>query len=81
MGEMSKEEIETRLKELEQEEAHLRRRFNELQDKVQNAPGSHSPGSPPPEIKEAEREVHAVVLALIEIDRKRQELTVAASLR
>jgi hypothetical protein len=78
---MSKEEIETKLRQLEEEEAQLRRRFNEFQDRVQNAPGSHRPGTPPPEIKAAEREVHAVVLALIEIDRKRQELTVAASLK
>jgi hypothetical protein len=78
---MSKDDIERKLKELEEEEARLRRRFNELQDKVQNAPGSHRPGTPSPEIRAAEREVHAVVLALIEVDRKRQELTVAASLR
>lgn len=77
---MRKEEIDTELRKLEEEEARLRRRFNELQDKVQNAPGSHRPGTPPPEINEAEREVHSVVLKLIEIDRKRQELTVAASL-
>ena len=77
---MGKDEIQEQIRALEQEEAELRRRFNELQDKVQNAPGSHRPGTPPPEIKDAEREVHAVVLALIELDRRRQELTVAASL-
>jgi hypothetical protein len=80
MIEMSKEEIESKLKVLEEEEALLRRRFNELQEKVQNAPGSHRPGVPPPDVREAEREVHAVVLALVELDRRRQELTVAASL-
>lgn len=77
---MSRDDIEMKLEELQEEEAHLRRRFNELQDKVQNAPGSHRPGTPSPEIKTAEREIHAVVLRLTELDRKRQELTVVRSL-
>ena len=77
---MSKQEIEANLKVLEEEEASLRRRLGELQDRVQNAPGSHRAGMPPPEVREAEREIQSVVLALVALDRKRQELNVAASL-
>jgi len=78
---MSKDENQEQLRALQEEEARLRRRFNELQETVQNAPGSHRPGPVPQEIREAEREVQAIVLALVELDRKRQELIVAASLR
>ena len=80
MSEMSKQEIEAKLKVFEEEEASLRRRLGELQDMVQNAPGSHRPGVPPNKVKEAEREIQSVVLALVDLDRRRQELNVAASL-
>jgi hypothetical protein len=77
---MSREEFETRLKEFEREETRLRRRFEELQEIVQNAPGSHRPGVPSAETMKAEREIHTVVLALSDLDRKRQEITVATSM-
>jgi cell division septum initiation protein DivIVA len=77
---MTREEIESRLGDFEREELRLRRRIEELQDVVQNAPGSHSPGVPPAEILKAEREIQTLVLALSDLDRKRQELTVAMSL-
>jgi hypothetical protein len=77
---MSKEEFESKLRHFEQEEALLRRRLEELEDVVQNAPGSHSPGVPSAETMEAEREIQAVVLALSDLDRKRQEITVAMSM-
>ncbi|HEX8186061.1 MAG TPA: hypothetical protein VF747_14960 [Blastocatellia bacterium] len=77
---MSREDFESRLRELEQEEARLRRRLEELEDVVQNAPGSHNPGSPPAETMKAEREIQTIVLALSDLDRRHQELTVAISL-
>lgn len=77
---MSREEFETGLKEIDQEELWLRRRLEELQDVTQNAPGSHRPGAPPAATIEAEREIQTVVLALSDLDRKRRELTVAMSI-
>jgi hypothetical protein len=77
---MSKADIESKLKELEQEEARLRRRFNELQDVVQNAPGSHRPGHPSAEVLRAEREIQSAVLALVDLERRRIDLNVAYSL-
>jgi hypothetical protein len=77
---MAREEIESRLRDFEQEESRLRRRIEELQDVVQNAPGSHSPGVPSAETLKAEREIQTLVLALSDLDRNRQELTVAMSL-
>lgn len=77
---MSREELESTLREFDREETRLRRRFEELQEVAQNAPGSHRPGVPSAETMKAEREIHAVVLALSDLDRKRQELTVAMSL-
>lgn len=77
---MSKEEIHAGIKRAEEEEARLRRRLEELQEVVQNAPGSHRPGTPSRGALEAEREIRSVVLALTDLDRKRQELTVALSL-
>ncbi len=77
---MNREEIEAKLKEIEEEQLRLRRRFNELQDIVQNAPGSHTAGAPSPAVINAEREIHSVVLAICDLDRRRQELTVAASI-
>ncbi|HEY7912911.1 MAG TPA: hypothetical protein VIG62_13450 [Blastocatellia bacterium] len=77
---MSKEDIQARIKQAEEEESQLRRRLGELQEVVQNAPGSHRPGAPPQDALRAEREIRSVVLALSDLDRKRQELTVALSL-
>jgi hypothetical protein len=77
---MSREEFESRLRDFEREESLLRRRLEELEDVVQNTPGSHSPGVPPPKTMEAEREIQAIVLALTDLDRKRQEVTVAMSM-
>ena len=77
---MSREELESSLRELEQEEALQRRRLEELEDIVQNAQGSHSPGLPSAETMMAEREIQAIVIALTDLDRKHLELTVAMSL-
>ncbi|HST22739.1 MAG TPA: hypothetical protein VLR90_16565 [Blastocatellia bacterium] len=77
---MAKEEIESKLRELEQEQARLRGRLGELEDIVQNAPGSHSSGTPSAEVMKAEREIQTIVLDIVELDRKRQELSVAMSL-
>ncbi|MFP5265605.1 MAG: hypothetical protein ACLGJB_27290 [Blastocatellia bacterium] len=77
---MSREELESRLEEFDREETRLRRRFEELQDITQNAPGSHRPGVPSAETMKVEREIQTVVLALSDLDRRRQELTVAMSL-
>ena len=77
---MAKEEIESKLQKLEQEQTRLRGRLKELEDIVQNAPGSHSPGIPSAETLKAEREIQTVVLDIVELDRKRQELSVAMSL-
>ena len=77
---MSRAELESKLLELDQEEARLRGRLEELQDIVQNAPGSHSPGLPSAETVKAEREIQTIVLALTDLDRRRLEFTVAMSL-
>jgi hypothetical protein len=77
---MSKEDIQAGIKQTEEEESQLRRRLGELQEVVQNAPGSHRPGAPPSNVLQAEREIRSIVLALSDLDRKRQELTVALSL-
>ncbi len=77
---MSKEEIQASIKQLEEEESQLRSRLKELQQVVQNAPGSHRPGTPSRDVLQAEREIRSIVLALIDLDRKRQEHTVALSL-
>jgi hypothetical protein len=76
---MSREELESRLREFEQKEARLRRHLEELEDITQNAPGSHRSGVPSAETMKAEREIQTVVLALTELDRKRQELMIAMS--
>jgi hypothetical protein len=59
----------------------LRRRLSELEDKVQSAPGAHRPGAASADTIKAEREIRSVVLRLSDIDRQRQELTVALSLK
>lgn len=78
---MSKEDQESRLQELNREEAALRRTLEELQNLVQSAPGSHSPGTPSPEIMSAERDIQRIVLRLSDLDRARQEVTVSMTLR
>ena len=77
---MAKEEIESKIQELEQELSRLRERLRELEDIVQNAPGSHSPGIPSAEVMKAEREIQIIVLGIVELDRRRQELSVEMSL-
>ena len=76
---MAKEEIESELQGLEKEQARLRGRLGELEDIVQNAPGSHSSGIPSAEVIKAEREIQTIVLDIVQLDRKRQELSVAMS--
>lgn len=77
---MSKYEIEKRLADLEAEESRLRRRLNELEDVAQDAPGLHRPGKASIAAIQAEREIQTLVLGLTNLDRRRQELTVAMSL-
>ncbi len=77
---MAKEEIESELGGLEQEQTRLRQRLKELEEIVQNARGSHSPGIPSADVMKAEREIQTLVLDIVQLDRKRQELSVAMSL-
>jgi hypothetical protein len=74
---MSKDNSEAKLRELDQEEARLRRALDELEDVVQSAPGSHGPGVPSPEIISAERDIQKIVLRLSDLDRERREVTVS----
>lgn len=78
--ELSKAELELGLRDIGEQEDRLRRRLNELEDIVQNAPGSHRPGYPSAQTLQAEHDITTVVLALCDLDRKRQELTVEMSL-
>ena len=78
---MAREELELKLREIDEATAGLRRRLEELQNVVQNAPGSHRSGTVAPETLRAEREVRDVVLAIVEMDRRRQEVSVQLSLR
>lgn len=78
---MAKEEFELKLREIDEATARLRRQLEELEIVVQNAPGSHRPGPVSPETLRAEREVRDLVLAIVEMDRRRQEVTVELSLR
>jgi len=77
---VAKEECELRLQDLQQAKARLRLRLRELEDIVQNAPGSHSPGNPSPETMKAEREIQTIVLAITDLDRKSVEITISAGL-
>ncbi|HKY05259.1 MAG TPA: hypothetical protein VJQ56_10235 [Blastocatellia bacterium] len=61
---------ETRIQKLEDEQARLRRSLEEMEDYVQKAPGSHSPGVPPPDVIKAEREIQTIVLRLVAIERE-----------
>jgi hypothetical protein len=76
---MAKEEIESKLQDLEQKQAQLRHRLRELEEVVQRAPGSHSPGMPSAETMKAEREIQTIVLDIVELDRKRLDLSAAMS--
>lgn len=76
---MSKDDLEAKLQELDQEEARLRRALGELEDLVQSAPGSHGPGVPSPDIIGAERDIQKIVLRLSDLDRARREVTVSMS--
>lgn len=78
---MAKEELELKRREIDEATARLRRQLAELEQVVQNAPGSHRPGPVSPETLRAEREVRDLVLAIVEMDRRRQEITVEISLR
>ncbi|HJQ26159.1 MAG TPA: hypothetical protein VKA60_19740 [Blastocatellia bacterium] len=78
---MAKEELQLKLREIDEAMAGLRRQLEDLQNVVQNAPGSHRSGPVSTETLRAEREVRDLVLALVEMDRRRQEITVELSLR
>jgi hypothetical protein len=69
-----------KLREIDEAMARLRGQLEGLQQVVQNAPGSHRPGPVSSETLSAEREVRELVIALTEMDRRRQEITVEMSL-
>ena len=77
---MAKEEIESKLRQLEQEQARLRQRLGELEDIAQSAHGPHPSRIPSAEVMKAEREIQTIVLNIVQLDRKRQELSVAMSI-
>jgi hypothetical protein len=77
---MAKEELELKRREIDEETARLRRRLEDMENIVQSAPGSHRSGVVSSETLRAEREVRDLVLALVEMDRRRQEVTVELSL-
>ena len=78
---MARAELELKLREIEEATTGLRRKLENLQNIVQNAPGSHRPGPVSPETLRAEREVRDLVLAIVEMDRLRLEISVQLSLR
>lgn len=78
---MAKEELELKLREVDEATGRLRRQLEDLQQTVQNAPGSHRPGHISVETLRAEREVRDLVIALTDLDRRRQEITVEMSMR
>lgn len=78
---MTKENMEDKLRGLDEEAARLRRALEELENVVQSAPGSHSSGVPSPEVVSAERDIQGIVLRLSNLDRERQEVTVSMTLR
>ena len=77
---MAKEELELKLREIDEATARLRRQLEGLENVVQNAPGSHRPGPVSAETLRAEREVRDLVLAIVEMDHRRLEITVELSL-
>jgi len=76
---MAKEALQLKRQEIDEAMARLRRQLEDLQNVVQNAPGSHRSGQVSAETLRAEREVRDLVLALVEMDRQRQEVTVELS--
>lgn len=78
---MARAELELKLREIDEATTGLRKKLENLQNIVQNAPGSHRPGAVSPETLRAEREVRDLVLAIVEMDRRRQEISVQLSLR
>jgi len=78
---MAKAELELKRRELDEAMAGLRRQLEDLQNVVQNAPGAHRAGSVSTETLRAEREVRDLVLAIVETDRRRQDVSVELSLR
>lgn len=78
---MARAELELKLREIDEATTGLRKKLENLQNIVQNAPGSHRPGPVSPETLRAEREVRDLVLAIVEMDRRRQEISVQLSLR
>ena len=78
---MAKEELELKRREIDEATARLRRQLEGLENVVQNAPGAHRPGPVSPETLRAERQVRDLVLAIVEMDRRRQDVTVEMSLR
>jgi len=77
---MIREASQSQLRQLEQEEAQLRSRLEELEDIVQSASGTHGSGVPSTETLKIERDIQTIVLAISDLDRKRQEITVEMSL-
>jgi len=78
---MTKEELELKLRAINTGIAGLQRQLEDLENLAQNAPGAHRPGPVSLETRRAEREVRDLVLAILEMDRRRQEVTVELSLR
>ena len=78
---MAREELEVKLREIDAATARLRERLEALQNVVQSAPGSHRPGPVSPEVRRAELDVRDLVLAIVEMDRRRQEVTVQLAQR
>ena len=78
---MAKENLELKLREIDEATARLRQQLEALQNVVQSAPGSHRPGPVSPEARQAELDVRDLVLAIVEMDRRRQEVTVQLTQR
>jgi L-serine deaminase len=78
---MAREELELKLREIDETTARLRQQLEALQNVVQSAPGSHRPGPVSLEARRAELDVRDLVLALVEMDRRRQEVTVQLTQR
>ena len=78
---MARGELELALREIDQATMRLRRQLGGLEDIVQNAQGSHRAGAVSAATERAEREVCDLVLAIVQLDRRRLEITVEMSLR
>jgi predicted nucleic acid-binding Zn-ribbon protein len=77
---MQKDEIQSRISELTEEEARLRSILRVLEDKAQAARDSLRISAVSDDVLRLDREIRDIVIRLSDIDRKRQELTVALSL-